>query len=61
MKQNLIQTFFFFIILFGMKYLFDKSDIKTMLTYSIVGAIIFFGYRTFLRPMFMKNKNDQEN
>ncbi len=61
MKQNIIQSLFFFVILFGMKYLFDKSDIKTMLTYSVIGAVIFFGYRTFIRPQFLKNKNDQEN
>ena len=44
-----------------MKYLFDKSDIQSMLIYSAVGAVVFFAYRTFVRPMFIKNKNDQEN
>jgi uncharacterized MnhB-related membrane protein len=61
MKQNVIQSLIFFVVLFAMKYLFDKSDIKTMITYSVVGAVIFFGYRTFIRPQFLKNKNDQEN
>lgn len=61
MKQNIIQSLFFFIVLFGMKYIFDKSDVKSMLIYSIVGAVIFFGYRTFIRPRFLNNKNDQEN
>ncbi|MBF0596596.1 hypothetical protein [Faecalibacter rhinopitheci] len=61
MKQNLLLTGLFFIVLFGMKYIFDKSDVKTMLVYSITGAIIFFAYRTFVRPRFTRNKNDQEN
>lgn len=61
MKKNVIQSVVFFIILFGMKYLFDKSDIKTMVTYSVLGTIIFFAYLTFIKPRFMKNKNDQEN
>ncbi len=61
MKQNIIQTLIFFVILFGMKYLFDQSDLKSMLTYSIIGAMVFFAYRTFLRPKLFKEKNDQEN
>lgn len=61
MKQNIIQSLIFFVVLFAMKYLFDKSDVQSMLIYSAIGAIVFFAYRTFVRPMFIKNKNDQEN
>lgn len=60
MKQNLLLTVVFFFILFGMKYLFDKSDMTSMLVYSLVGAAVFFVYRTFIRTWFInRNKKDQ--
>lgn len=61
MKQNLFLTGVFFIVLFAMKFIFDKSDISSMLIYSAAGSIIFFLYRTFIRTWIMnKNKKDQD-
>ncbi|MBS7333210.1 hypothetical protein [Faecalibacter bovis] len=61
MKQNLFLTGVFFIVLFGMKYLFDKSDMTSMLIYSVIGAAVFFVYRTFIRTWFInRNKKDQD-
>ena len=61
MKQNLFLTGVFFVVLFTMKYLFDKSDITSMLIYSVMGSAIFFVYRTFIRTWFInKNKKDQD-
>ncbi len=56
MKQNLVLSLVFFVVLFVMKYVFDKSDVQSMLIYSAIGAAIFFLYRTFIRQLFYKNK-----
>ncbi|MDM1061223.1 hypothetical protein HXZ62_01425 [Empedobacter falsenii] len=60
MKQNIIYSIIFFVVLFGLKYLFDKSDEQTMLVYSAIGTVIFFIYRVVVRKMLYKQK-DQEN
>ncbi|HAD78982.1 hypothetical protein ACTS91_02930 [Empedobacter falsenii] len=60
MKQNIIYSIIFFFVLFGLKYLFDKSDVQTMLVYSAIGTVIFFIYRVVVRKMLYKQK-DQEN
>jgi uncharacterized MnhB-related membrane protein len=60
MKQNIIYSLIFFVVLFGLKYLFDKSDIQSMLIYTSIGTVIFFIYRVVIRKMLYKQK-DQEN
>ncbi|MDM1072548.1 hypothetical protein HX001_08600 [Empedobacter brevis] len=60
MKQNIIYSIIFFFLLFGLKYLFDKSDTQSMLITSGIGAAIFFVYRVLVRKMLYKQK-DQEN
>ncbi|GGE89652.1 hypothetical protein GCM10010984_04120 [Chishuiella changwenlii] len=60
MKQNILYSVLFFFVLFGLKYLFDKSDIQSMLFTSIIGAIIFFIYRIIIRK-YLHKKNDQED
>mgnify|MGYP006900029529 CR=1 FL=1 len=60
MKQNILYSVLFFFVLFGLKYLFDKSDIQSMLVTSIIGAIIFFIYRIIIRK-YLHKKNDQED
>lgn len=60
MKQNIIYSVLFFIVLFGLKYLFDKSDTQSMLITSGIGAGIFFIYRVVIKKILYKQK-DQEN
>jgi len=60
MKQNIIYSIVFFFVLFGLKYLFDKSDTESMLTTSLIGAAIFFIYRVIVRKYLYKQK-DQED
>lgn len=61
MKQNLIQTLLFGILLFVMKLLFAKGDdLQTTIIYTVIGTIIYFAYRTFIRPMFLKKEKDQD-
>ncbi len=59
MKQNIIYTIIFFLVLFGLKYLFDKSDFQSMLITSLIGSVIYFIYRTVIRKALYKK--DQEN
>ncbi|WP_313385357.1 hypothetical protein [Chishuiella sp.] len=60
MKQNIIYSIAFFFVLFGLKYLFDKSDTESMLTTSLIGTAIFFIYRVIVRKYLYKQK-DQED
>lgn len=60
MKQNIIYSIVFFFVLFGLKYLFDKSDTESMLTTSLIGTAIFFIYRVIVRKYLYKQK-DQED
>lgn len=60
MKQNIIYSVLFFCVLFGLKYLFDKSDTQSMLISSGIGTAIFFIYRVVIRQKLYKQK-DQEN
>lgn len=60
MKQNIIYSIVFFFVLFGLKYLFDKSETESMLTTSLIGTAIFFIYRVIVRKYLYKQK-DQED
>ncbi|WP_313375589.1 hypothetical protein [Chishuiella sp.] len=60
MKQNIIYSIVFFFVLFGLKYLFDKSDTESMLITSLIGTAIFFIYRVIVRKYLYKQK-DQED
>ncbi|SFM73527.1 hypothetical protein SAMN05421738_102117 [Algoriella xinjiangensis] len=60
MKQNIIYSVLFFIVLFILKYFFDKSDTQSMLISSAIGTLIFFIYRVLIRKYLYKQK-DQEN
>ena len=60
MKQNIIYSVLFFIVLFILKYFFDKSDTQSMLISSAIGTFIFFIYRVLIRKYLYKQK-DQEN
>ena len=41
MKQNIIYSVLFFIVLFILKYFFDKSDTQSMLINNKIGTLIF--------------------
>ena len=60
MKQNIIYSVLFFIVLFILKYFFDKSDTQSMLISSAIGTLIFFIYRVLIRKYLYEQK-DQEN